>query len=525
MEENKTYEKIIAEVSPYYAHKKSLVGKVFGEEIPANVFKLSYSSSAEGMEQVYFWLLDFMDGTLGGHVEKIADTFQSTVGSGHFSELMGKATRMQEEGMKVMQTIGVLIKSVINIIYDLKQFEIRLNDYKIASGKDPKVTKESGIMALKQTWLDNVDIKRGNSSMKAMTFSQQGAFVTLLNAFFMVNSEEDIKKADLNEIVKRLLSQRLQEFLQWKDLSEIELRKRYDIERHWLKSQVDSLNLYSKWATPYFEAAESLRQDQDRTSPDLVNAFNSIVMKLILFKCDKINIENTVNDRDFTTKIPRSLIKLAEKEKIRSFFSCNIIEFRFRGIPTREGQHYSFGGRTDVVIRSFGLNEEEVALFKDRLKKSELTTALKLAQSVTQDSLKEIEKDIEYFTKTVDERDKTEEKKEENKSDVNPFSALLGFGTLWGNSSNKDKEKTEKEEKEAKDKEKFEKLKKNGVRSDNYYEKILRNLAELKSKKTAFTLYDVYKKSHGMGSIPIHDYTEPFRMKDVQVEFLDLFKK
>lgn len=524
MEEEKKYQEMIAEISPYYKYKKSLVArKVLGAEIPANVFKLSYSSSAESMEPVYFWLLDFMDGTLGGNVEKISDTFQSTVGSGHFSELMGKATRMQEEGMKVMQTIGVLIKSVINIIYDLKQFEIRLHDYDVANGKDKKANKDSGILALKQTWLDNVDIKRGNSSMKAMTFSQQGAFVTLLNAFFMVNSEEDIKKADLNEIVKRLLSQRLQEFLEWKKYSELELKKRYDIERHWLKSQVESLKLYSRWATPYFEAAETLRMNQDRTSPDLVNAFNSIVMKLVLFKKDPINIENTVNDRDWTTKIPRSLIKLTETGKIRKFFACNIIEFRFRGIPTREGQHYAFGGRTDVAMRSFGLNEEEVELFKDKLKESELNTALKLAQSVTQDSLKEIEKDIEYFTKTVDERDKSEEK-EENKSDVNPFSALLGLGTLWGNTSDKKPEK--KEDKEAlKKKEKLEKLKKNGVKPDNYYEKVVRNLAELKAKKTAFALYDVYKKSHGMGSIPIHDYTEPFRMKDVEVGFTDLFRK
>ena len=32
---------------------------------------------------------------------------------------------MQEQAMKIMQTNGVLIKSIINIIYDLKEFEIR----------------------------------------------------------------------------------------------------------------------------------------------------------------------------------------------------------------------------------------------------------------------------------------------------------------------------------------------------------------------------------------------------------------
>ena len=523
MEEEKKYENLIAELSKYYSNKKKLVSnKVMGVGIPANSLSLSYNSSAESMEPVYFWLLDFMGGK---GVEKIEDTFQSTVGSGHFSELMGKATRMQEEGMKVMQTIGVLIKSVINIIYDLKQFEIRLHDYDVANEKDKNANKESGVLALKQTWLDNVDIKRGNSSIKAMTFSQQGAFVTLLNAFFMVNSEADVDKADLNEIVKRVLKQRIQEFLEWKKYSELELKKRYDIERHWLKSQVDSLKLYSRWAAPYFEAAETLRMNEDKTNPDLVNAFNSIVLKLVLLKSDSIDVSQEVYDKN----LPKGFDKLSENKKIRPFFACNIIEFRFRGIPTREGQHYGFGGRTDVYFKSFGLNKDELDVFKAKLKNSELNEALKMAKSVTTTSLEEIQKDIEYFTKDVDERDKPEEKEEseKNKSDVNPFSALLGFGTLWGKdespSKNKPKDKADKEK--LKEEERINKLIEKGVPADNFAEKIVRAYAELKAKKTAFTVYDVYKKSHGMASQPFGDYSSTFQASDMKVGFTDVFQK
>ena len=506
------YEKLITGISPYYKFRKG---------VPSNTLKLVYNSSAEGLEPVYFWLLDFMD-SIGGNVTKIEDTFQSTVGSGHFSELMGKATRMQEEGMKIMQTIGVLIKSVINIIYDLKQFEIRLNDYKVANGKDEKVDKASGILALKQTWLDNVDIKRGNSSMKAMTFSQQGAFVTLLNAFFMVNSEKDIDNADLNDIVKRLLKQRLQEFLVWKDYSELELRKRYDIERHWLKSQVDSLKLYSKWATPYFEAAEQLRMNKETTSPDLVNTFNSLVLKLTLLKKDPIKIEQSVIDRE----LPKGFEKLDAKGRIRKYYAFNIIEFRFRGIPSREGQHYTFGGLTEVTFKSFALNEDEVNLFDSKLNESELNTALNLAQSVTQDSLKEIEKDIEYFTKTIDNRDKNKpEEKKENKEDVNPFSALIGFGSIWGKEkySKEESGETPEEKAEKKKAEIIEKLKK-GLKKENYAERVVRALAEQKAKKTVFTVYDVYKKAHGMASVPISDYSPSFQAQDIQPRIGEIFQ-
>src|SRR3989344_8762911 len=65
--------------------------------------KLIYDSSSETLEPVYFWILDMMKDLFKGKVDKLADNFVSSAGSGHFSELMGKASRMQEEAMKMMQ--------------------------------------------------------------------------------------------------------------------------------------------------------------------------------------------------------------------------------------------------------------------------------------------------------------------------------------------------------------------------------------------------------------------------------------
>jgi len=493
--------KIIQEISQFYKSRKELKDRKLIENIASEEFNLSYNSSMEGLEPVYFWILDFIK-NMGCDVEKLVDTFNSSVGSGHFSELMGKGTRMQEESMKIMQTIGILIKSVIQIIYDLRQFKIRLKDYVSASSKD-KQESASGIMALKQIWLDNVDAKRGNTGMKAMTFAQQGSFVTLLNAFFAINSIEEIEKSDLNEIVKRVLIQRLPEFQTWRDLSEKELKKRYNMEKSFLRSQVDSLKLYSRWATPYLKAAEQLKMSNSlSTDAALVKAFNTILLQLTLM-CKK---EIKVRDSVLSHELPSGFEKIKDLKK---YYGCVLVDFKFRGIPQKVDQHYAFGGKADVTFRAYALSDAELELLKGELDKSDLKEALRLVEEATTTSLGEIEEDIRYFLDESEEdigkeSKSVEEKKKESKSeDVNPFTALLGIDKIPNILKKEEKPKkklTAKEEEQAKAK-KIEELKKK-AKSENYAETEIRNLAEKKAISTGFTVYDVYKKGHGMASVP-----------------------
>jgi hypothetical protein len=419
---------------------------------------------------------------------------------------------MQEEGMKIMQTIGVIIKSVINIIYDLRQFELRLNDYNAANGKLGKDKIDAGNMALKQTWLDNVDIKRGNSSIKAMTFSQQGAFVTLLNAFMAGKSVADMKKLDLNETVKRVLEQRMLEYEAWKNLSETELRKRYNIEKHWLRSQVDSLKLYSRWASPYLRAAEELKMDSFG-NPGLVKAFNTIIFKLVLLKKEEIKVQDLV----YSKTLPRQFERLTAGKDYRKYYACTLVDFTFRGIPQKVDQHYGFGGKSDVSFKAFALNQDELDVFNKKLADSDINAALKLVTSVTDNSLVEIQNDIDYFLKDVEQREK-EKKDEEKKSDVNPFTALFGLGK-WLKKEEKPKDEAEaKKAEEAR----IDKLAKGKIKPDNYYEKLLRFHAEFTAKQSCFGVYDIYKKAHGMAAVPFGDLMQK---ELVKTSFLDLFKK
>lgn len=474
MAEIQTPEDIIAEISRYYAKRKKTKGTVADK-----VYEIGYDSPSSTLEPIYFWILDFMTNFFEEQdIKKFVDNFTSSPGSGHFSELMSKGTRMQEEGMKIMQTIGVLIKSLINIIYDLRQFEIRLNDYKEANSEN-KDKSEAGLLALKQTWLDNVDMKRGNTSIKAMAFSN-AAFATLIDGFMVAKTVADVKKMDLNERVKRILEQRILEFNKWRELSEKELRKRYNVEKVWLKNQVNSLKLYSRWAKPYLKAAEELSMHETKDAA-LVKAFNTIIMELVILGKTPIDVREQAQN----FKLPEDFKNIKFKRK---YYSCVLVEFKFRGIPQKAGQHYVFGGKADVALKSFALNDDELKLLEKEVDKSDMGDAFSLVEGATSETLDEIREDIEYFLKDEEQRE-IEEYEKTASQDVNPFAALIGLGLKKPKSVAKKEKAGKKEIKDISD-----------IKPDNYAESVVRKFAAEEAADTCYDIYNIYKKAHGMVS-------------------------
>ena len=241
-------DRIIAAINPEkYADNSSKVRSLLkkgnfwqavkeAKPAPAAQHQLVYDSLAEQLEPIYFWILDFMNGMFGGKVEKLVDNFSSSPGSGHFGEMGIRKSQMQQQASTILQTINTVLKSVINLLYDLREFKMRLDHYNAAKSKD-SYKKEAGMLSLKQIWMDKVDILRGMGSINQLA-SGQLQFVTLRDAFMKVNTVEQADKLDLNDRVVRILKPRIHEFLVWKRTSEGELRKRFEIEKTYLKSQV-----------------------------------------------------------------------------------------------------------------------------------------------------------------------------------------------------------------------------------------------------------------------------------------------
>jgi len=432
--------------------------------------KLVYDSSSETLEPVYFFIVDLMN-DFGLATEKLVDNFSSSPGSGHFAELGQRATAMQQQGSKILGDVNTVLRSVLNIIYDLKEFRIRLSSYD--SLKSEK--KEAAVLALKQLWMDKVDINKGNSSIKAMALGQAG-FQTLIDAFLFVKDLKEVDSVDLNDRVKRILRARILEFSDWLLHSEEELRKRYNLEKIYLGSQVNSLKLYARWAKPYLKAAQELEMKEQGREPALVKAFNTIILELTLLGKKKINIHDEVLSGNFPKEI--------ERIKTQTYYSCVLVNFRFRGIPQRVSQqaHYVFGGRAEVSFKSYVLTEDEIKKMNEELEASDVGDILRLIEGSTGESMAQLQDEINFFLEEKEGHERQSKKSDDNS---NPFMALIG-------------EYDSKPEPEKKLEEKKEKAK---IRPDNYVEKeYIRKLASKNAEDITFRLFDTYKKAHGMPS-------------------------
>ncbi|MEK6843898.1 MAG: hypothetical protein AABX83_00570 [Nanoarchaeota archaeon] len=432
--------------------------KLNGIKNPIEKHSLVYDNFSQGLEPIYFWIVDYINKEYEDS-EKLIDNFTTSVGSAQFGEMGQRTTRMQEEAMKMLGTSGAIVKSILNIIYDLKEFKIRLSTYDDLKSND-RGLRNAGLLSLKQIWLDQVDFaKRGTTSLKQLAV--QYDYVTIIDAFMVANSLDDIKKIDLNERVRRILEQRVSEFEKWIKESEQELRKRYEIEKVYLKNQVSSVKLYARWIKPYLKSAKQLEQ-RATTTASLVNAFNTTLLELVVLGVGKYKIENDVN----IGLLPKSFKKI----KTRKYIPLVIVEFQYRSAPERTQQGgYGFRGRVEIDFTSYALNDEELKIFKQELEKDDLGDLMQLLEGSTSESLGAIQLDLDEF---LDDK-KKEEKKESN--DINPFSALFSIF------------KTEKKKDDGK-----------GISKDTDVERVMRNQALIRARVDCSKLYGSFKGANEM---------------------------
>lgn len=464
----------------YEAQNKGLLGfengRVKGVKSEAN-HKLIYDSPSETLEPIYFFILDLIN-DFGFYTEKLVDNFVSSPGSAHFGEIGQRTSILQQQGTKLMGDINTVMRSIINLVYDLREFKIRLESYEDLNSKDVDKAN-AAILSLKQVWMDKVDINKGNSSIKAMALGQ-GGFSTLLDAFLIAKDEKQIEKMDLNSMVKRILKTRISEFNHWVSYSKSELKKRFEIEKNYLKSQFNSLKLYINWAKPYLKSAQELQMDDRNRHPALVKMFNTMLLQLTLYA--KRNFKDTWDDRLGELQMyPQSW----PYKGSHKFYEVVFIDFEFRGIPQRTQQGFVSGGKTEISFRGYALNNEEINLFQKIFEKSELEDVFGLIEGATTDSIGQLTKDIDYFLYDKDEDKKEEKKKEGTPDQSNPFLALIG-------KYNTNKESAPKKTENKKENPHDLKIEKDYI------------LPALQTtvKETTFNFFEIYKKVHGMPAFP-----------------------
>lgn len=358
---------------------------------------------AGGLEPTYYWLTDFLESS-GYELDKTQESMAAAVASSFFSDLGAKKTRMEQAAREIMGNINTVVKSIVNLVYDLKEFDRRLEIFDDIHSSD-KEKKEAGEVAIKSVWMDEVDVKRGMGSINQLAASPKMEFVTLRDAFLQAKNVKDVKNMDLNNRVKRIVKSRIEEYEKWRNKYEKDLRQRRKIELAYLKSQVHSLKEYSSWARPYLIAAQKLRKNQ-KLGKNMPEFFDTSKMNIVMKGKKQIKGPQTHQDLQlglFKRKDPYG--------DLEPMYSVIELDFSFSSKPALvargEGNSYRHVGVIKVKFSGYALTEEE----NKRIDEEDMKESLKLAKSIenmTKESLEAVAEDIEeYLNEKEEKKDET----------------------------------------------------------------------------------------------------------------------
>ena len=454
--------------------EKTTEAEKLKREYVVKEYKLIYDAFGKTLEPVYFWILDFLRHQIGYNVEKTEESMSATVVSQFFGEMGTRRTALERRASELLGTINTVVKSIINLLYDLKEFDERLAMYDDLHKGDDSAEKD-----LKRVWMDEVDVKKGTGSLLALSANEKYQFVTLRDAFFSAKNIKNIDEMDLNVRVKNILKSRYKEYEKWLERSERELRQRRKIELTYLKSQVESLKLYTKWARPYLRSIKMLGfKDLDPSNADIVSAFNQAQVEVGIRAFKKVFLYEKLRERKYSESM--------KSEKGPMMYAIIEVKFNFRSSPVTvekgaQSSGYGMMGKVTVDFAAYAMTQEQL----DELKRAEEDEDLKLINDLTQGSLMALKDDLNKYLKEIESG--VFEKKEEKKPRTFVGEIVGSFREQYGGKGKKGKKK--------------------GKRSETFprfslMSRMQKNMMVEEARQTArssmYTLYNIYKKGHAM---------------------------
>ncbi|UCD03511.1 MAG: hypothetical protein JSW73_03165 [Candidatus Woesearchaeota archaeon] len=461
--------------------------KKFKEKRRVDHRKLVLDLPAAGLEPTYYWLTDYLKNVQGYQLEKTDEAVAVAVASSFFSDLGMKKTRMEQRAKEIMADVNTVIKSILQLVYDLKEFDRRLeifDDLRKLGGEN----KDAAEIAIKSVWMDEVDTKRGVGSINQLTASGKLEFVTLRDAFLQAKSVKDVESLDLNERVKRIVGARIEEYEKWRDRYEKDLRQRRKIEKSYLKAQVASLKQYSKWARPYLLAAHRLRQSEElyeEAAIDVVNFFDTSTVSVSIMGRKESKASSYFYG---LTRIGKNPMGLKGSQRVRepsdTVYQAIEMVFIFSSKPiivnqSESGKSYRHMGQIIVDFYAYVFTKSEL----EKIKEAQDREIFGFIDQMTKESLDAIADDLDEYLNEPDDKEKTPS-----------INILGGFFDIFGAPVKGLKEmfgplvprlpkKKEGEKKVS--------------RKDRWLIKLLKEQAREKVLDDIYKLFKIYRKAHG----------------------------
>ncbi|MBI1973002.1 hypothetical protein HYS50_03280 [Candidatus Woesearchaeota archaeon] len=444
-------------------------------------YKLIMDSPLTGVEGTYFWVIRQMEerppfglnyAGEGGRIEKIKDIYTAGETSSYWGMAEQRKGVQQEKFQQLMANIGQLLKTLFQLIRELRIIDERLQYY-----EEEKEGKKPAQVALKSIWVDMVEGGSKNPASVLGLGSQVG-FVTLPDLFFEtdVHAAKDAKDVErevdklqsFNRKIREVLGRKLAQYIYWREKTYEELIKGQQFKLKYMRQHYHVIRLYLNWLRPYLKNVQRLEMQRiDKYGMQGTNQYDIIAA----FETSKIELEVL----GIKTKYEAEGEYGKETKEFKEFFPVVRVQFSYVAMPEiafqAEGQRGAIHrGRTVIIIDAFVATKEDLEEYKKKIEGEDLELLTAVDESIL--ALKD---DLEkYLLKAEQVKKKEEEKQgEKGESVFAPFKHMfLGFRDLAGIPT----------------KERKTKGKHRGEKSQ----------AEEIAKTDAYLIYNIYKKTHGM---------------------------
>lgn len=480
--------------------------------------KIILETMGGNLEKYYYWLLNFLgkNGKLAYDIIWKTEEKAASVFSALFGEMGMRKTTLEKRAMEIFQIVNTVIQSINRILYDLREYDrlLKIHADMKSSNKD---NAEASRLSAKRIFMDEVDIKKGRGSINQLSAGQL-EFVTLRDAFMKANSMSDIRDLDLNDRVRRILMDRIKEYLDWLPEWETQLKQQKSLLLSYLKSQHDAFRLYIRWLEPYLKSIKRLEfTDPSKFKNALIDVFDTNIIVLDVFGVgnswtgfyDEI-LQGWAPGKGFPMTIKEAEVQRyrgidtgSEEEMERADIKKRMLmgplgkklvrlKFTFTAKPflmSRDAGHgaYRQMGHLKMEFFAHGFDEakfEKLIKIKEELEKEEENLLIASATG----SLKAIQKDLDHYIKEF------EGKKEKKVKEKRPLMFTEIFDSL-----KRMKFTSEKKEGEKKKPFIFEPFKK-------YRHQRAELIARLGAQFDGFDIYNSFKGFAGLAQFGMQDY-------------------
>jgi len=318
--------------------------------VPPEGLSLVYTEPHGGVEKFYYQMLDELR-ERDFAVEKIRDVYTASEASDLWGELERRKQFQAEQAMKYMASIGSMMKSLFQMIRELRLIDERLTHYE---GRKKGQTEDD--IALKGIWIDKVE---GGAQKPSSVYGMatQLGFTTLPDLFFNTCPKEkkdigkivdSLKSEGVNKKVREVLQRKLAEFMTWLENTEKELKTGRRFKLMYLRQHFHVIRMYLDWVRPYIKNVSRLNilsqggKADARTKADLIRASETAVMD----------------------------IEIIGVRKGGYFKPCVRVVFHFQTRPSLEfRKEYQRGpihvGKTIMDIEGYALSDSDLKAYRD----------------------------------------------------------------------------------------------------------------------------------------------------------------